>query len=190
MNLLLHKEKNMNNLENQKNIAKEVLSKLEVIDPTCILAGGAPRDWYFEKLASDLDFYVYFRPDFAYQKWRYAKQLEKIGLNNFYIKGKAEFPENYKRNPYLITALEGKYKEEKIHIMFMSEKTFSCVVNYFPFGICQVWWKGEEIKTTENFKESVNHKILRLLNNLYSDADGYIQKIKDKFPDYLFIGKQ
>ena len=60
----------------------------------------------------------------------------------------------------------------------------------FPFGICQAWWKGENIYTTKYFDESVNHKILRVLNDLYNDEDGYIQKIKDKFPNYLFIGKQ
>ncbi len=183
-------------VEKQKAIAEEVLKKLETFDPTCILAGGAPRDWYFGNDANDLDFYVYFRPDFFAQKWRYNKILESVGLK-FNQKGIGEFPENYKKNPHLIAVYDGKYKGEKIQIMFMNKKTFDCVVNLFPFGICQAWWKGSkfyydgsDIHTTRYFDESVKHKILRLVNDLYSNEDGYIQKIRDRFPDYLFIGRQ
>jgi len=42
----------------EKSIADEVLSRLEVIDPTCILAGGAPRDWWLGQSCNDLDFYI------------------------------------------------------------------------------------------------------------------------------------
>lgn len=43
----------------QQETAREILHKLEITDPSCILAGGAPRDWWFDKVANDLDFYVY-----------------------------------------------------------------------------------------------------------------------------------
>lgn len=34
-------------IEQQKATAQSVYEKLKVIDPHCVLAGGAPRDWYF-----------------------------------------------------------------------------------------------------------------------------------------------
>lgn len=183
-------------IESQMNVAQKVLDKLELFDPSCILAGGAPRDWYFGNLANDLDFYVYFRPDLP-NGW-IKNQLEKVGLKGFRAKGRQDsgFPENYKRNPHLISVYEGVVSGEKVQIMFMNEKTFNCVVDLFPFGICQAWWKGKDfinywtkssIHTTRNFDEAVNHKILKLLNDLYSDSDGYIEKIRNKFPDYLFL---
>ena len=186
-------------IEKQMDVAQRVLNKLELFDPSCILAGGAPRDWYFGNLANDLDFYVYFRPDLP-SRWR-ENQLEKVGLKGFKAKGREsqEFPENYKRNPHLMAVHEGIVSGEKVQIMFMDEKTFHCVVDLFPFGICQAWWKGKDyldyltqsnIHTTRYFDESVNHKVLRLLNDLYGDSDGYIEKIKNKFPDYLFIGRE
>lgn len=186
-------------IEKQMDVAQRVLNKLELFDPSCILAGGAPRDWYFGNLANDLDFYVYFRPDLP--SWWRTNQLEKIGLKGFLPKGREdfEFPENYKRNPHLMAVYEGSVSGEKVQIMFMDEKTFHCVVDLFPFGICQAWWKGKDyidyhtnssIHTTRHFDESVNHKTLRLLNDLYADSDGYIEKIKNKFPDYLFIGRE
>lgn len=42
---------------NQKEVAKKVFESLTKVDPNCILAGGAPRDWYYGKEARDLDFY-------------------------------------------------------------------------------------------------------------------------------------
>lgn len=178
---------NLKTIDKQKEVAQEVLKKLELFDPSCILAGGAPRDWYFGNVANDLDFYVYFRPDLPLS-WR-VSQLNKVGLKNFRLKGRedGDFPESYKRNPHLMCVFEGVYKGEKVQVMFMDQKTFNCVIDLFPFGICQVWWKGDKIKTSNEFDLSVKHKILKLLNDLYSDADGYVEKIRNKFPDYLFI---
>ena len=38
----------------QQLTANDILSKLEIIDPYVILAGGAPRDWYFGDECRDL----------------------------------------------------------------------------------------------------------------------------------------
>ncbi len=44
-------------IEKQLDIADKIYDKLKIVDPYCILAGGAPRDWYFNNPARDLDFY-------------------------------------------------------------------------------------------------------------------------------------
>ena len=49
----------MNNgktIDTQKYIATELLHILECVDPCAILAGGAPRDWYFNKPANEFRF--------------------------------------------------------------------------------------------------------------------------------------
>ena len=189
----------MKTIEQQMKIADEVMAKLETFDPTCILAGGAPRDWLFGNLATDLDFFVYWRPEFVAQKFRYLTQLSKLKFTPR-EKIATDLPQNYKRNPYLIAVYEFEYKGETVQVMFMSEPTFTSVVPLFPFGICQAWYKtplnpqdpfsaqwGCGIQVTELFKESVRHKVLRLVNDLYNDTDGYIEKIRSKFPDYLFL---
>jgi len=184
---------NKNTIEYQKIIADEVMGKLETFDPTCILAGGAPRDWYFGNLATDLDFFVYFRPDFTSQIWRYSKLLKTLGFN---MKRKGtdlaeRIPADYKQNPNLICVYEQEYKSVKIQVMFMNEKTFTSVIPRFPFGICQAWYKpGYGINTSAKFDYSAKHKLLILLNDLYNDADGYVEKIRSKFPDYDYIGRK
>lgn len=50
-------------IEHQKFVADTILYKLFPIDPYCICAGGAPRDWYLGKVASDLDIFIYTAPN-------------------------------------------------------------------------------------------------------------------------------
>lgn len=45
-------------IKEQQNVADSILKKLSAIDENVILAGGAPRDWYFNHTATDLDFYL------------------------------------------------------------------------------------------------------------------------------------
>lgn len=46
-------------IEEQNVVAKKVLEKIKIVDPYVILAGGAPRDWYFGNPCNDLDIYYY-----------------------------------------------------------------------------------------------------------------------------------
>lgn len=47
-------------IDYQKSVADIVLSKLELLDRYCIIAGGAPRDWYLGMEATDIDVYLYY----------------------------------------------------------------------------------------------------------------------------------
>lgn len=45
-------------LTSQKTCAYAALKRLKVVDSQAIVAGGAPRDWLFDRQAKDLDIYV------------------------------------------------------------------------------------------------------------------------------------
>jgi tRNA nucleotidyltransferase/poly(A) polymerase len=49
----------------QQSVADSLLARLEAIDPHCIIAGGAPRDWYLGRLANDLDVYLYIPENYS-----------------------------------------------------------------------------------------------------------------------------
>ena len=51
-------------IEHQKAVAKSVLNKLQTLDLYVVLAGGACRDWWLDKEATDLDFYLYYNPKY------------------------------------------------------------------------------------------------------------------------------
>lgn len=171
-------------IETQKQIAREVLHKLEAIDPYCILAGGAPRDWKLGREASDLDFFLYVphRPN-----WAVKKQLECLGLVVAQVKAGDNLPINYKLNPFLTCVYDIRYGVDvPIQVMVMNEPTFKSVVPTFALSICQAWWKGGDVQVTKDFLLSEKHRVIYKTNELYNNEHHYLEKILAKFPDYRY----
>ena len=50
-------------VQEQKDIGKELLEKLYLLDPCVVIAGGAARDWYLGNKANDLDIYLSYHPN-------------------------------------------------------------------------------------------------------------------------------
>ena len=170
----------MNTINNQKEIAREVLTKLQACDPHCILAGGAPRNWFFNKEAKDLDFYIYLKH-------------ETIGANELRFKSigldvkRMEFEElknsSYKFMQHLFRVYEGEYKGENVQVMVMQEPTFTSVVDDFGVSICEFWWNGGEVKATKQALTSVLTKKLFYKND-YSAKETHVEKMVCYFPEY------
>lgn len=161
----------------QKFVADDIMEKLETVDSNCILAGGAPRDWFLGILANDLDFYIHINGDVK-------NTLNSLGFF-VYQKGSRYNPYS---NPHLDSVFECLYKDCKIQFMFMNDAiTPDFVLGTFLLDICKVWYKGGTIQTHPHFDESVSHKIIREVGNIYNPD--YVQKIKNRFPSYLYIGE-
>lgn len=172
-------------IEKQMSIADEVLRMTYPIDPHGIIAGGAPRDWYFGNLASDLDFFFY-RPDLT-TLYSVCNVLSSVGFpTNIRGVGMEELEDHgrYKRNENVRRVLETVYKGMKVQFIQMNMKTFNSVVPKFPLNICRVWYKFDGVQTTRDFELAVKHKAIVKLDDLYADGDRYVEKIKNKFPDY------
>lgn len=177
----------MDALRVQKSIAKEVLEELEVLDPYCILAGGAPRDWFFGKLASDLDFYVY--DSFGYSQGIWMERLNKTPLDVKplgAIEGKSGevLDSEYASLTNLRYVFEGEYMGQTIQVMIMSEPTFISVLEHFCYGTSKAWWKGGSVNVTDEFVVEHSHKLF------VSDKpvkEAYRKKMAKKFPDYKFV---
>jgi hypothetical protein len=173
-------------IDAQKSIANGVLERLSVVDPSCILAGGAPRDWYFGETASDLDFFVYLRGDLSWGSLN--KQLKralpdvKFSERDF----RKEVPELYKKNPHLRAVLDFEQQGQACQLIVMNKPTFQCVVDHFPLSICKVWYKFGSIYTTEDFRAGEFGKAIVLCNDLYADGSKYVAKIRKKFPHYKY----
>ena len=171
----------------QKAVADKCLSMIELIDPTAIVAGGAPRDWYFGKEASDIDIFFYFRADLNIPTIEY--QLERVGFCNFKSLGKRELETDdsqYSKNPNLRYAWQAEIDGEVVQLILMNAPTFLSAVPKFPLNICRIWYKRSEINLTQDFKRAVKWKAIVKCDNLYADSDRYLEKIKSKFPEYDF----
>lgn len=168
-------------IEDQKDVADTLIRKLRAIDPYCILAGGAPRDWYFDKPASDLDIFVQVIGAGAS---RFVKQLKALGLET---KSVGEKFENYKTNPNLVTVQEFNGFPVSVQIIAVLEPTFK-LLDTFPVSISKAWYTPERgCNYHEDFKLSVKTKTIFLTGStLYGLKQVYLDKILNKFKDYKF----
>lgn len=171
------------NIKRQQLIADEVLSKVETIDPTCIIAGGAPRDWSLGNLANDLDVFMHFRPDL--KDAQIIKSFENIGFD---ITPVGQMQENlhYSLNPNIDRVFETTYKGQKVQFVLLKKSSWD-IVESFAFNICKVWYKDSKIFTTFDFQFAVKNKILLKTGELYACTEAYTQRIRGKFKDYLYF---
>ena len=198
-------------IEYQKIVAKSVLNKLQTLDLYTVLAGGACRDWLLDKEATDLDFYMYYNPNYP------ASSLKKVLIGLF---GDIDITEVERKSSERYDSLD-EYDRKSFdnHILsnhglrYTSDKSISNVFEFtiegvkcqvifkndlvyaeklignFCFDICQAYSLNiDEIKTTPEFDKAVKYKVIQITGEFYSKKDAYIKKIKSKFPDYLHIG--
>lgn len=172
------------NIEQQKEVATELLHKLEALDPACILAGGSPRDWFMNKTCNDLDFYVYF-PNSV--NWMEELRFKRAGLDIKKLKRKGKLPEEYACMEHLKNIYEGEYKGMKYQVMVMNQPTFKSVVPMMGVSICKTWWKGDEVNTTLDFLLSLELSSLYKKDN-YTAKELHVTKMQERFPKFTTKG--
>ena len=178
------------NIQKQKAIADELLSKLEVIAPHAMLAGGAPRDWYMGNTANDLDFYF--------------SGIEGLQLHYILLQLNEVLPKDCTRNKdcfhsdknkqQLYRYMKGlrrihyyKYKGLPVQLIEMrSVKDVFKAVDNFSCSICKVWYKAGKIKTTPSFLTTVKHKIIYLTDG-YKWSDMHPSKMLARFEPQGFL---
>lgn len=174
-------------IQKQQLIADSILTKLEAIDPFCILAGGAPRDWFFAREATDLDIYLHIPLN---QNLRvFQKRLNAIGIRDAVLSDVFNEDSPYKRNPLVRWVLSFVWDGVVVQLIVMTESTFSSVVQYFPLSICKVYWKNGVIRDACDYTQfgvTVAHKAIVKTGDAYSAGGWYIEKIKTKFPDFKY----
>lgn len=172
------------NVEDQQLWANKVLSLIETFDPTAIIAGGAPRDWWHGREASDFDCFVNIRTDFTAH--RRKKMLERLGFKVVSENSGHQLPEHYKKNPDLLRVITVSLNGCDIPIQLMQVQNTFKVVDHFPLNLCKIWYKDGVIRVTKDFNRATAHKALVLVNELYAEGDRYVKKIMDKYPDYHY----
>ena len=187
------------NIEQQKQTAKKVLSKIKALDSRAIIAGGAARDWYFNNLANDIDiFYFHEEGNWCLNNIRREVAILKsiLGVDSIQVLGfnpnkdTYEFQpqddfNNYLKNPNIVNVFECTIDEVKFQ--FIQLKKSNVDVSKFAYNMCQAWSDGELIKTTKLFDLGVKKELLIETGELYSNTEKFKQKMIDKFPNYDYI---
>lgn len=175
---------NIDTITHQKSVADLVLKQLFTIDPFSIVAGGAPRDWYLGKPATDIDAFFYDGRQLTLSVvW---DMLEAAGFKIKEVKLGGHLPEWYKKNPYLKAVYDVEIKGVKVQLMRMAKPTFDCVIPNFPLSLCHIWYKNGKIVAEKPFLRSIKHKAIYKTSQIYNNEHSYINKILDKFPEYKY----
>lgn len=170
-------------IRQQKFIADKVLHAIEGFDPTCIVAGGAPRDWWLGREASDIDLFFHYREGGTAREVKTL--LERAIGKSVSRLGTDRFSEEYKVNKDLKTVWEAEIEGMRVQFMEMSIPTWT-VVDHFPLTICKAWYKHGCVQAYPEFKKSVEGMFIIKTNELYLDGSRYLNKIKGKFPDFKY----
>jgi hypothetical protein len=161
----------------QKKVAEEVLSKVRTKFPTAVVMGGAPRDWFLHKPATDIDIYVQ-----TSSSTNLGYVLEQLGFNTVEVKRNS----NYADNTDIIQVVQSEVNGVVIQFIHVNIKEYEAMQK-FPFGICKISYTPEKgIEPSSNFMNCLDNKLLVVTNPLYADGAKYIQKIKQKFPEFAF----
>lgn len=182
--------------------AREILKKVRVLDPTAIVAGGAPRDFVMGRVAKDIDIFVYWRPDLCLSAFSEAMEAVGIELQSSVYSDIAasEHSEMYATNPDIRTVYNVKGGETPTQIILCDKPTFG-MVEKFPLSICQVWTGVKDLEgmadsasrayssavISEEFAFGQRHTAIFKTNSAYSGSENYIKKIRGYFPDYKYV---
>lgn len=171
--------------EQQKKVAQEIYKKLKIIDPYALLAGGAPRDWYFGNLANDLDFYFFSTGVTVSSVVNQLSSIMGVKVNAVKYDEDSHQHGQYKSMPFLRRVLEAEIEGEKVQFMQLTEPNAQFkVVDAMDVSICKVWCREDmSVQMHEDFKITLaSHNMF--LSNGYSWSDRHPQKIADRFPKF------
>lgn len=181
----------------QMYIAGQILDKLRLIDSTAVIAGGAPRDWYMNKPATDIDIFYHFHGDIYHAKDLAANlnilktvfpemKLKILGVSADYRNLKdVEDHANYMLNPNIRHVFEFNYRGQVFQLIDKVDKTLP--IETFAYNVCQAWSDGVEICYTPMFKVGMDKRILIETGHLYSNSCKYKKKMQEKFKGWTYI---
>lgn len=155
----------MDMIGQQKALADRVYGLLSE-DYDVLLAGGAPRDWYIERPANDLDFYVFSEnpeADLAEISERLEVKLEPLNDKRY-------------EDLWLQGVLEGKMYGQKVQFMFVSVPTLQIVKEHFDLSICKVWYKHGEICMDWEARLSFRERLIVMKDGFNRHADKLMQR--------------
>ncbi len=172
------------NPQDQRKIADELISLLQVIDPSCIVAGGCVRDWFCDKSAKDIDIFMY---DGEYSMSVNKSRIEKIlqvKMSNL----SKEYTQSVSDN--LISAVfEFCYKDQLINIIMWKKKTFN-VTQTFPAYNVKMHYLPKYGDDKSRWIESLIAISYLYCKEIYVTEEinkKYWQKLRDKFPDCKIV---
>jgi hypothetical protein len=173
----------------QKKVADRLLGQLDILDPSVIVAGGAPRDWYLERIATDIDIFINF-PRGLQGQGIFGKTLGRLTGTQWVSLSAVNDNSEYEMNAGVEDVYQSDVEGFKVQVIRLNHCA-PLVTAAFPLSLSQVLYttKGG-INTSRNFELSVRHKALFKVQPHYDDQHKYIAKIRKQFPEYEYFSSK
>lgn len=145
-----------------------------------VVAGGAPRDWFFNKASTDIDIFVSFDTNIeAFMSL--IDTYSEIVFQSF--KTKETLPEHYRSN-YIYSVLSFTYYQKQFQIICLEKDNIKPVCDNFPASICCITYQDAVLYPYDCFIRSLKNATIETLVNINTN---YRIKLGLKFPNYTFI---
>ena len=173
----------------QKQIADLVYKKLRMADPYCILAGGAPRDWYYGMVAKDLDFYFYTSGETIRSVEKQLNSLMGFEVKHAKYSQDKEAYQAYKTMPFLRRVFKSEVCGVSIDfVQLVNPHDQFKVADHMDVSICKIWAdEGLKLKPSEDFLLTDASKVMFLTEG-YKWTDLHPRKVIDKFGKKFVCG--
>lgn len=170
----------------QKRIAQTVYNLLKLDCTDVSLLGGAPRDWYINKNAADLDFFIH-EPGISQEDL--IKGLSDLFHTAVFDMNASEYT-GFVPNLAILGVCWFEIKNQPVQVINLNCPTWD-YFRHFPLNVSQCIWDFELSVTigTYSFYEGHANRELRICDTLYGLADRYKEKITTKYENwgYKFV---
>lgn len=176
------------NIDEQQAVVVEVMRPLiDFIDRRCRVAGGAPRDWYFNKEARDID--IYLRCNAVSNILEFLSIFLECQVEEAVEVDVSKYTVNQKLS--INNIITFKYKDVEFQLIII-EGDPETVGNSFCLDICDISavLDGDsiKIKTTRAFREAVAKEVITLRPGFSGGLlEEYVMKVAGYFPDFEVI---
>lgn len=158
---------------------RDLLSQIQAVDPSAIIAGGAVRDWILARQPRDIDIFV-----------KRLSEDDINALNLAIVEG--TYIESAEHDDSV--SASGCYNGHSlpVNIIWCSTSiTPKERFERFDFGICKAAFDGKEVITHPEFDWDVKHQIftLRRASNYLQTIESLIRynRLREKYPYPLMI---
>ena len=173
------------NITLQQAVADNILSKIRLVDPGAILAGGAPRDWYLGYTANDLDFYFC---STGMTAGAVKKQLKAVGVENVESSSDFHTTELYSTMEGLVRIWNTEVSGTKVQLIQLdTPQNRWQVVDRMDVSVCKVWYLNGHINLHSDFKLTLASGVM-FLSDKYCWANKHGQKMLERFKGKFVAG--
>lgn len=159
------------NVISQMNFADDVLKKLEKVLINPIIAGGAPRDWFFNKQCSDIDIFVD-----PCDLTAIDTEIKTIFREATLIQTGATLPEQYRSN-YISAVITFKVQFHKVQIVIKNNT--DNVLTHFPCSLSLITYKDFNLIPESIFINDLFNNWITFTKDCHQK---YERKMLQKFP--------